>query len=77
MSTTLDLAGCASNGPQSALERKFIEEYLQSKGYRLADLHNLPKEDVKRLMTEACKFTSYKLAEMESRAKFREKIHYA
>jgi len=76
MMSDLDFANCASNGPQSALERKFIEEYLQSKGYRLADLQMLPKEDVKRLMTEACKFTSFKLAEMESRAKFREKIHY-
>jgi hypothetical protein len=76
MMSNLDLANCASNGPQSALERKFIEEYLQSKCYRLADLQMLPKEDVKRLMTEACKFTSFKLAEMESRAKFREKIHY-
>lgn len=71
-----DLASCVSTGPQSALERKFIEEYLQSKGYRLIDLQKLPKEEAKRLMTEACKFTSYKLAELESRAKFREKIHY-
>lgn len=74
--SNLDLASCVSSGPQSALERKFIEEYLQSKGYRLTDLRELSKEEAKRLMTEACKFTSYKLAELESRAKFREKIHH-
>jgi hypothetical protein len=72
----MDLANCLSSGPQSALERKYIEEYLQSKGYRLKDLQELPKEEVKRLMTEACTYSSFKLAELESRAKFREKIHY-
>lgn len=72
----MDSANRVSTGPQSALERKYIEEYLQSKGYRLGDLQELPKEEVKRLMTEACTYSSFKLAELESRAKFREKIHY-
>ena len=74
--STMDSANCVPTGPQSALERKYIEEYLQSKGYRLEDLQGLPKEEAKRLMTEACTYTSFKLAELESRAKFREKIHY-
>ena len=72
--STMDSTNCISTGPQSALERKYIEEYLQSKGYRLGDLQQLPKTETKRLMTEACTYTSYKLAELESRAKFREKI---
>jgi hypothetical protein len=32
----------ASEGPQSALEQKFIQEYLSSKGLSLDDLHRLP-----------------------------------
>jgi hypothetical protein len=63
-------------GSQSSLERMYIEEYLQSKGYCLKDLQKGDKREVKRLMTEACTYSSYKLAELESRAKFREKIHF-
>lgn len=72
----IDSENCIPAGPQSDLERKYIEEYLQSKGYRLIDLQWLPKEEAKRLMTEACTYTSFNLAELEARAKFREKIHY-
>jgi len=61
-------------GPQSALERRFIREYLLDKGYRLEELKKLPEEEAKQLMSEACKYVSLKLAEIESRAKFREKI---
>lgn len=74
--TIIDLEYCFSTGTQSALEQKYIEEYLQCKGYSLEDLKDLPKEEIKRLMTEACSYSSFKLAELESRAKFREKIHY-
>lgn len=71
---TINLTNYIPTGPQSSLERTYIEEYLNSKGYRLADLQALPKDETKRLMTEACTYTSSKLAELESRAKFREKI---
>lgn len=64
-----------AEGPQSALERKYIEEYLQSQGASLESLGNLPKEEQQHLMREACKFASLKLAEVESRAKFRDDIH--
>lgn len=62
--------------PQSALERKYIEEYLTMKGYQWRDLVNLPEEEAKNLMIGACRYTSSKLAEMESRASFRQKIHF-
>jgi hypothetical protein len=65
---------CVADGPQSVLERLFIREYLQDKGYRLEDLKRLPKEEAKQLMREACKSASLKLAEVESRAQFREDI---
>jgi len=63
-------------GPQSALERKYIEEYLALKGYQWRDLLKLPEEEAKNLMIGACRYTSAKLAEVESRASFRRKIHY-
>lgn len=61
-------------GPQSALERRFIKEYLHEKGYLLEDLKRLPLEESKLLMTEACRYASLKLAEVESRAQFKKEI---
>lgn len=72
----VDAADFGSKGSLSALERMYIEEYLQSKGYCLKDLQAQPKKEVKRLMTEACTYSSFKLAELESKAKFRKKIHF-
>ncbi len=65
----------ATDGPQSALERKYIQEYLQSQGASLDGLGKLPKDEQQRLMREASKYASLKLAEVESRAKFRDDIH--
>ena len=62
-------------GPQSKLEWKYIQEYLQSKGASIETLGKLPKEEQQRLMSEACQYASLKLAEVESRAKFRQDIH--
>jgi hypothetical protein len=61
-------------GPQSALERRFIKEYLHNKGYQLEDLKKLPKEESTQLMIDACRYSSLKLAEVESKAKFRKEI---
>ena len=72
-----DLSGdCIRDGPQSAMEKLFIEEYLQRKGYTLADLKNLPKQQAKELMTGACRYASMKLAQVESTARFRENIRW-
>jgi len=72
---TPDIDKNAKEGPQSALEKKLIEEYLQGRGYSLDDLHGLPKEDAQLLMRAACTYASLKLAEVESRARFRQEIH--
>ena len=64
-----------AKGPQSALEKKFIKEYLRDKGYRLEDLRGLPEARAKRLMKGACQYASLKLAEVEARAGFIERIH--
>ncbi len=61
-------------GAQSALEKTFLEEYLKKKGCSLADLKTLPPERAKELMIEACQYASLKLAQVESKAGFREKI---
>jgi hypothetical protein len=62
-------------GLQAVLEKRFICDYLQSKGYQWSDLNGLSKEEAKKLMTRACLYASLKLAEVESRAHFSEKIH--
>ena len=63
-----------ARGPQSALERRLIIEYLRDKGYQLQDLKGLPIREAKQLMSEACRYASIKLAEVEARAQFREEI---
>jgi hypothetical protein len=65
---------CSKEGPQSALERQLIEEYLDSRGYSLAEIRNMQKDEAKKLMEEACRYASLKLAEIESRAHFRSEI---
>jgi hypothetical protein len=65
---------CAQRDPEAALERALLEEYLQSQGYSLKELANLPTERASALMKEACEFASLRLAQVESTALFREKI---
>jgi hypothetical protein len=66
---------CAEELPESALERNLIREYLHGQGYSLEDLRRLPAEEVKVLMKKACRYAALKLAEVESKAKFRREIH--
>jgi hypothetical protein len=65
---------CISEGPQSALERHLVEDYLQSKGYTKEELQKLPKDQAKALMREACTYASLKLAELEAKSQFRDDI---
>ena len=61
----------------SSLEMMLIDEYLQEKGYpSVKSLCKLEEHEAKRLMMEACRFASLKLAEIESRHEFRKEIHY-
>ena len=71
----VDVDECMSEGPQSALEKKLVEDYLQSKGYSREDLQKLPEELVNQLMKEACMYASLKLAEVQAKSQFREEIH--
>lgn len=63
-------------GPESALERMLIESYLKDKGFAsIKELSKLPKDEAKKLMMEACKYASLKLAEVESTDRFQKDIH--
>jgi hypothetical protein len=71
-----DVNSGVGEGPQNALERKYVAEYLQSKGYRLEDLARLPQAEAQQLMREACQYAGLKLAEVEAKGHFRKKIHF-
>ncbi len=61
--------------PDAQLEKHYIEEYLAARGYTWESAHKLPEEEFKRLMTEASKYTSVKLAQVEDKAELARKIH--
>jgi hypothetical protein len=71
---TLDPGLWILEGPQSALERKLIEEYLYRRGYELKDLQVLQTEEARHLKEAACCYASLKLAEVEAKARFRKEI---
>ena len=60
--------------PESALERELIGKYLSNKGYKMADLKTLSKEEVHGLMQEACRYAALRLAEIEARSGFCRKV---
>ena len=74
--TIFDIDRYAGEGPQSALEKKLIEQYLSEAGYTIADLREMPIEQAQALMQKACRYASLKLAEVESKTKFRKDIEY-
>ena len=55
---------------QVDLEKHFIAEFLNLKGYTETTLNKLPKDEAHRLMIEASTYASGKFAEMESRERF-------
>ena len=63
-------------GPQSALEKRYIQEYLESKGYHWDKLAELPAPQVKELMAAASRYASLKLAEVEARKQFKDDIRF-
>mgnify|MGYP001314915485 CR=1 FL=1 len=64
-------------GPESALERLLIDEYLKQQGISsIKELCNLPEDQAKSLMIEACRYASLKLAAVESSNRFQSDIHF-
>ena len=72
--TTIDLNLFEMGDSQAFLERTLIAEYLLSKGYLSSDLKDLPPQDAKSLMIEACRFAVLRLAEIGARDKLQPKI---
>lgn len=70
----VDVERSPAEGPETALERNLIADFLLNRGYQLGDLENLPEEVAKKLMEEASRFASLKLSEIESRNRFRQEI---
>ena len=64
-----------AGNPKADLEMMYIDEYLRGKGYSRKDLPTLPKQETTRLMTEASQYASFKLEELESRARLLTDIH--
>jgi hypothetical protein len=58
-----------ARNPKADLEMMYIDEYLQGKGYSRKELATLPEEETTKLMSEASQYASFKLEELESRAR--------
>jgi hypothetical protein len=63
--------------PLAKLERAFLEEYLDGRGYHLNALHELPSEQANALMKEASAYASGRLTEVETRAHLVGDLHDA
>ena len=66
----------AGEAPMSTLERRYIKQYLLEKGYTIEEWKRLPTKQAHKLMSEACRYAALKLAEVESRARFRHTIEH-
>jgi hypothetical protein len=64
-----------AKNPKADLEMMYIDQYLQGKGYSRKELATLPEEEMSRLMIEASQYASFKLEELEARARLLTKIH--
>lgn len=64
-----------AKNPKADLEMTYIKKYLQEKGYLLTELATLPEEEARTLRIEASQYASFKLEELESRARFLTSIH--
>lgn len=60
----------------AALEKQLIQSYLLEKGYQRKDIKRMPLHRSRELLAEASRYASLKLAEIESRSKFLNKIHF-
>ena len=58
-----------AKNPKADLEMTYIKKYLQEKGYSLTELATLTNEEATKLRIEASQYASFKLEELESRAR--------
>lgn len=70
-----DTAYSPKNTINASLERHYITEYLQQRGYTLEDLVDLNPILAKEIKARACRHASLKLAEIEATSQFMRKFH--
>lgn len=63
--------------PEAALERAFIEEYLQERGCSLATIGTKPAAEQRLLLAQASQYAVGRLAEIDARASYVHQIHDA
>jgi hypothetical protein len=61
--------------PHAALERRFIDEFLESAGHTRRSAGKLGTEEVSTLLRAASEYASLRLAEIECRARYADEIH--
>jgi hypothetical protein len=61
--------------PHVALERKFIDAFLESAGHTRRSAGELETRDFSTLLRAASEYASLRLAEIESRARYTDEIH--
>lgn len=66
-----------AKNPKADLEMTYIKKYLQEKGYSYTELTMLPEEEATKLRIEASQYASFKLEELESRARLLTRIQDA
>ena len=61
----------------AALERRFIDEFLESVGHTRRSARGLEARDVSTLLRAASEYASLRLAEIECRAHYADEIHHS
>jgi hypothetical protein len=61
--------------PQAQLEQSFIDEFVRGRGHDPALLHQMPDDERRALLREACIHASARLAEVDCRAHYIHEIH--
>lgn len=63
--------------PKAHLEHKLIVSFLREKGHTLESIKKLPEAEARQIMVEASRYASARLAELEARSRFVDKLHDA
>jgi hypothetical protein len=61
--------------PQAHLARKYVEEFLRSKGLSAESVRDLPPEIAHRMMVDASTYAALKLAEVEKKSQIVQDLH--
>lgn len=69
------MAGERMEEIHAQLEKHYIETYLRDRGYTFADLDKLPASEAERLLAEASRYASLRLAESEMKSRLVHELH--